>query len=77
MGDSTTKVSGVDEDQLPLPENSTAMANPQQTDQMDVDSRSDSTPPQTSTAIFSDSMILSIRKSQRSLEPICHGYATF
>jgi hypothetical protein len=46
MGDSTTKVSGVDEDQLPLPENSTAMANPQQTDQMDVDSRSDSTPPQ-------------------------------
>jgi hypothetical protein len=29
MGDSATKVSGVDEDQLPLPENPTAMANPQ------------------------------------------------
>jgi hypothetical protein len=46
MSDSATKASGVDEDQLPPPENPTSMANPQQTDQMDADSRSEFTPPQ-------------------------------
>jgi hypothetical protein len=46
MGDRATKDSGVDKDQLPLPENPTAMTNPQPTDQMDIDSRSESTPTQ-------------------------------
>jgi hypothetical protein len=46
MGDRATKDSAVDEDHLPPLENPTAMTNPQQTDQMDVDSSSESTPTQ-------------------------------